>query len=94
MAETTDGWRITGGNLEPENLGWKLGGHQPWRADPEQVAHVELGANIDTPLGKAIIENNPDSTVTVRYVDENGKETHRAILVQPQDGIWRVLDKR
>jgi len=94
VAETADGWRITGGSLEPENLSWKLGGHQPWRGVPEMVAQVELAGSIDKPLGKAIVENNTDGTVTVKFVDSNGKETHRAILVQLQDGIWRMLDKR
>lgn len=94
VAETADGWRISGGGLEPENPGWKLGGHQPWRGDPEQVALVELAGSIDAPVGKAVSENNADGTVTVKFIDSIGKETCRAVLVQPHDGIWRVLDKR
>ena len=29
-----NGWRIAGGTLEPENMAWEFGGHQPWQADP------------------------------------------------------------
>lgn len=93
VRETADGWRITSGELEPENLTWSLGGHQPWRGDPEMVAHVELGGSIDTLLGEAGMENNPDGTVTVRYVDTKGKETYRAVLAQAMDGTWRVVYK-
>lgn len=95
VGKTAEGWRITGGKLEPENLAWKLGGHQPWRADAEQVARVSgLGASIDKPLGTATIIENEDGTVTVIFVDEQGKESHQVTLVEPEDGIWQVLDKK
>ncbi|MCR4443508.1 MAG: hypothetical protein NUV48_15350 [Peptococcaceae bacterium] len=95
VRETAEGWRITSGELEPENLGWQLGGHQPWRADAEQVARVSgLGASIDAPLGEAVTIENPDGTVTVRFVDAQGKEIHKVTLYKPEDGIWRVLDNR
>ncbi|ATW23578.1 hypothetical protein [Candidatus Formimonas warabiya] len=94
VRETPDGWRITGGELEPENLGWQLGGHQPWRGDAEQVARVlGLGASIDTPLGEAVTIENPDGTVTVRFVDAQGKETGAVTLYKPEDGIWQVIDQ-
>jgi len=94
VGETAEGWKITGGNLEPENLGWKLGGHQPWRGDPETVALVGLGHSIDAPLGETVIENNTNGTVNVKFVDSNMKETHRVILVQREDGIWQILEKQ
>lgn len=94
VRETPEGWRITDGSLEPENLGWKIGGHQPWLGDPESVAHVQLGQSIDTPLGEAITENNANGTVKVKYVDSNGNINHWAILVQREDGIWEVIEKQ
>ncbi|MBE3582032.1 MAG: hypothetical protein IMW96_10455 [Thermoanaerobacteraceae bacterium] len=27
VRETPEGWRITDGGLQPESLGWKIGGH-------------------------------------------------------------------
>ncbi|MEL7567021.1 MAG: hypothetical protein AAGU27_19360 [Dehalobacterium sp.] len=94
VGETSGGWRITSGELQPENLGWQLGGHQPWRADAGQVARVSgLGVSIDTPLGEAVTKENPDGTVTVKFVDIQGKDINEVTLYKPEDGIWRVLDK-
>jgi hypothetical protein len=45
VGKIDDGWRLTGASLEPENLARNLGGHQPWRSDPKQVALVALTAN-------------------------------------------------
>lgn len=91
VSETAEGWRITGGELEPQSLGWKLGGHQPWRADPETVALLELGASLEAPLGEAVTEYNTDGTAAVRFIDSEGNVTHMAVLVQREDGIWQVL---
>ncbi len=91
VSETAEGWKITGGELEPQSLEWKLGGHQPWRADPETVAFLELEPNIDEPLGKAVTDYNTDGTADVRFIDSEGNETHMAVLVQREDGIWQVL---
>ena len=92
VRETPEGWRITGGSLEPEKLGWKIGGHQPWLGDPEAVARAQLGGSIGDPLGEPVTENNPDGTVTVKFTDRNGNVNHQAVLVQREDGIWEVID--
>ncbi|MGB9904830.1 MAG: hypothetical protein ACPLQO_09225, partial [Desulfotomaculales bacterium] len=94
VRETSEGWRITGGSLEPEKLGWKIGGHQPWLGDPEAVARVQLRESINTPLGEPVTENNPDGTVTVKFTDRNGNVNHRAVPVQREDGIWEVIDRQ
>lgn len=94
VRKTTEGWRITSGELEPENLVWQLGGHQPWRADAEQVARVSgLGVGIEQPLGEVTTIENEDGTATVIFADKEGKEPHKVTLFKPEDGIWRVLDK-
>jgi len=94
VTETPEGWQINDGHLEPENLGWKVGGHQPWRGDPESVANVQLGQSIDTPPGEAATENNVNGTVTVKYIDANGYITNWAILAQREDGIWEMIEKK
>lgn len=90
--KTGKGWCITGGNLEPQNLAWALGGHQPWRADPIMVALVEgLGVSIETDMGEPVVENNPDGTVTVKFLDIHSRQLHSIVLYLPKDGMWRVL---
>lgn len=50
--KTQEGWRITDGSLISQNLAWKLGGHQPWRADPVLVAKIEgIGVKMEDDIG-------------------------------------------
>lgn len=94
VKDTPDGWRITDGKLEPENLAWQLGGHQPWRGDANMVAQVEIGGRVDAPIGKPVQEKQADGTITVRFLDANGKEVHVARCVVPEDGMVRVIEKK
>ncbi|GAB7387759.1 hypothetical protein BSNK01_15960 [Bacillaceae bacterium] len=94
VKETADGWRITSGELEPQQLAWERGGHQAWRADPEMVARAELGGNGADPVEESVTEPNADGTVTVKFLDKKGNERKRVVLYRPQDGIWRVIDIR
>ncbi len=90
--KTEKGWCIAGGNLEPQNLAWALGGHQPWRADPIMVALVDgLGVSIETDMGNPVIVDNPDGTITVKFLDIHGRQLHSIALYLPKDGMWRVL---
>ncbi len=91
VSETAAGWSITSGALEPQSLGWNLGGHQPWRSSPEIVALLALNSNINAPLGEAVTEYNNDGTAVVRFIAPDSNETHTTLLVKRKDGIWQVL---
>ncbi|MCM8900238.1 hypothetical protein KVG29_03230 [Caldicoprobacter algeriensis] len=94
VVKTQEGWRITDGSLTPQNLAWELGGHQPWRSDPVMVAQIDgLGVGMETDIGEPVVLDNPDGTVTVKFLDDGGREKYRVVLYKPQDGMWRVLQK-
>lgn len=91
-AQTAEEWRITGGRLDPEKF--DFGGHQPWHGDPEAVAQAGVGNSIDAPLGKAVLENNADGTVKVKFMTAGGEVNHWAMLVHKENGRWQVIDKQ
>jgi len=70
-----DGWRITGAEVKPEDLAWKLGGHQPWRADPAMVANVELRQELD-----AEVNSDPAASRVTRLDDG------RVVVMVPTTG--------
>ncbi|PDO10293.1 MAG: hypothetical protein BLM47_08040 [Candidatus Reconcilbacillus cellulovorans] len=93
MTETSAGWRIADGAFEPENLAWRLGGHQPWLGDPVSVAIVAgLKHSIDEPPGEPVLEENADGTATVWFVGRDGRDAGAVRLVRREDGIWTVLE--
>ncbi len=94
VGKTEEGWGITGGSLEPQNLVWQLGGHQPWRSDPVLAAVVDgLGLGLQAVVGSPVVRDNPDGTVSVIFSDDNIGEKCAIILYRPYDGMWRVLEK-
>ena len=90
---TEDGWRIAEGSLEPQNLAWKLGGHQPWLADPAAVAIVQgLGRPLDE--GSALqsrLEWHADDHVTVVFADNTENRETAVEAVRLTEGTWRVI---
>jgi hypothetical protein len=90
---TQDGWRITEGSLEPQNLAWALGGHQPWLADPVDVAIVQgLGRPLDNGLAlRSRLERHADHHVTVVFEDESGNRKAAVKAVRLTEGTWRVI---
>ena len=92
-ALTGDGWRITEGSLEPQNLAWALGGHQPWRADPVYVAIVQgLGKPPDDGLTlESRLEWHADDYVTVIFADNTGNREMSVEAVRLTEGTWRVI---
>ena len=94
LENTDEGWRITGNDLEPEDPSWYMAGHQSWYADVEEVAQViGMGVGMGVDLGPRIVEYNDDGSITVRFQDKNGKDTHRIVLVQTQDHYCQVISK-
>lgn len=92
VQNTKEGWKILSGQLKPENPAWEMGGHQPWRGDPKEVALVELGYGINDTLGKATTVKNLDGTVTIKSVDKG--KTSEVTLVQLEDKTWQVITKK
>ncbi|MBC7339296.1 MAG: hypothetical protein H5U04_05490 [Firmicutes bacterium] len=96
VGKTTEGWRLTGGSLEPENLAWRLGGHQPWREDPRQVAVVELHGhlgekiNLD-PVATQVTRLDDGRVVVMVPTTDEKPEWHKVILAPLIEGAWRVL---
>mgnify|MGYP002479033217 FL=1 len=92
VALTGEGWRITEGNLEPQNLAWALGGHQPWLGNPVDVAIVQgLGRTIDD--GSSLhprLEWHADDHVTVVFPDGAGSGT-AVEAVRLTEGTWQVI---
>jgi len=90
---TEDGWRIAEGSLEPQNLAWALEGHQPWLADPVDVAIVQgLGRPLDE--GSALhprLEWHADDHVTVIFADNIGNRETAVEAVRLTEGTWRVI---
>ena len=94
VANTEEGWRISSMELTPEDPSWYIAGHQPWYSDAVAVAQVigmEAGMGAET--GSNEVEYNQDGSVTVRFKDKNGADTHRIVLVQTQDHIYQVISK-
>ncbi|TDA70317.1 MAG: copper amine oxidase N-terminal domain-containing protein [Clostridia bacterium] len=96
VGKTTEGWRLTGGSLEPENLARGLGGHQPWREDPRQVAAVELreqlGDKINLDPAATQVTTLDDGQVVVMVPTTGEKpEWYKVILVPLTDRTWQVL---
>lgn len=89
--ETKQGWKITSGNLESENLGWKLGGHQPWRNDPITVATFAVDSNIDD-YSKIKPTKLDNGTFSVIFTDNNGKDIYEVTLVDKVDGILEAIE--
>lgn len=91
--KTEDGWRLTDGSLEPQNLAWALGGHQPWLADPILVAIVQgLGRPLDgEPTSEPRMIRHDDDFVTVIFTDEAGNVKGSAELVRLKEGTWKVI---
>ena len=93
LSLTEDGWRITEGSLEPQNLAWALGGHQPWLADPVDVAIVEgLGRPLDE--GSALqsrLKWHDNDHVTVVFADNTGNRETAVEAVRLTEGTWRVI---
>lgn len=91
-----DGWRIAEGSLEPQNLAFRLGGHQPWREDPFQVALV-LGWGKEMDEKQKInhrIVYHTDDYVTVDFLDNTGDTEASFDLVRPEEGFWLILAER
>jgi len=90
---TEDGWRITEGTLEPQDLAWKLYGHRPWLADPVDVAIVQgLGRPLDE--GSALqsrLKWHAYDHVTVVFADNNENRETDVEAVRLTDGTWRVI---
>lgn len=96
LGQEGDGWRITGAEVEPEDLAWKLGGHQPWRANPAMVANVELrrvlDAEVNSDPAASRVTRLDDGRVVVMVPTTGEKpEWHRVILVPLTDGTFQVL---
>lgn len=72
LGQEGDGWRITKAEVEPENLTWQVGGHQPWRAEPALVAAVILSGELD-----AQINDNPQASRVTKLDDG------RAVVMVP-----------
>ena len=92
-AQTDEGWRITEGSLEPQNLAWELGGHQPWLADPVDAAIVQgLGKPLDGGLTlQSRVEWHSVDHVTVIFTDEKGNTETAVEAVRLTEGTWRVI---
>jgi len=90
---TEDGWRITEGTLEPQDLAWKLYGHRPWLADPVDVAIVQgLGRPLDE--GSALqsrLKWHADDHVTVVFADNTENRETAVEAVRLTEGTWRVI---
>lgn len=93
VQQTDGGWKIAEGRLEPQNLAWALGGHQPWLADPVQVAVVHgLGKRMDDERNrKSEISYRTDDFVIVRVFDDQDNIEAEIQLVRPEEGIWKVI---
>lgn len=92
VGNTQEGWRITDCQLAAEDLSWYIAGHQPWRSLPEEVAQIiGLGIPMGEYIGTRVVEDNEDGSLTVRFQDEKGKDTHLVIVVQTQDQIYQVI---
>jgi hypothetical protein len=100
VARTAAGWKISSlKDVAPEDIiTLPLGGHMPWRADPEEVALVSLHCSgnrdckiIDksmTPPGQ------PDADSRTAWVTvQSGRASYRVDLAKLHSGEWVVLDK-
>jgi hypothetical protein len=94
VVNTDAGWRLTGVGLAPEDPAWGLGGHQPWRSYPPDVAQAELLADkISVPdLGEPVISNNSNGSVTVKFFNPPGNEKAWVTMVLLQEGTLKVID--
>lgn len=93
VGKTEAGWKITSGSLEPQNLAWELGGHQPWLAEPEQVAIVHgLGQRTDDErLAEPQIFYHNENHATVTFIDEDQRVSASVEMVRLREGIWKVI---
>lgn len=93
VSEESEGWQLIEENMKPENMAWEIGGHRPGQANPEEVALAEITKSVSTPLGTSLTINNPDGTVTVKFLDSNSKELYQVVMLKLQEGTFRVINK-
>jgi hypothetical protein len=90
MTQTSEGWKISSfKDVKPEDIiSMPLGGHQPWRANPEDVARV----------GLKCFSNEPDCTVVSNSLSSNGHSLDQAstserpviVMIRTAAGLRRV----
>jgi len=96
LGQTDDGWRIAQVELEPENLTWQLGGHQPWRGDPALVAVVALGGELDVPIDDSpqairVTQMDDGRAAVMVPTAEEEPEWHKVIVAPLFNGTWQAL---
>ncbi len=94
IENTKEGYKITKGNLELENMAWAYGGHQPWKADPEFVAKMVLEKNINDKIEKTEIEKTENGISIVKFMDTKGKIIAQVEITQRMDSLYEVLWKK
>lgn len=80
LVEEEDGWKIDRVEFEPENFISQLGGHSPWRYDPQSVAEVaadkelsEIGiTETDTGTYPCTFESTDDDLTKVSFTSNKG----------------------
>jgi hypothetical protein len=90
VTRTSDGWKISNfKDVKPEDIiSMSLGGHQPWRADPEDVALVGLKCSLDD-LNCKVVSNSLSSAG--KPLDEGGTAGQPAVvMIQRAAGLSRV----
>jgi hypothetical protein len=90
VTRTSEGWKISNfTDVKPEDIiSMSLGGHQPWRADPEDVARVGLKCSPNE-VDCEIVSNS--LTLTGQTLDR-AVTTERPVIVMIQraGGLRRV----
>lgn len=90
VAKVGDEWRITSGELVPQNPAWEVTGHQPWQLDPVQVAISNAGGAVS---GAVLVDSEPGGFATVVLLTDN-LQAQIVKLVQRLDGRWQVLSAK
>jgi hypothetical protein len=99
VAHTSGGWKISNlKDVSPEDIiTLPLGGHMPWKADPEEVARVSLDCSR---LNCKISGNNasaPDQrdlgSEATRETVQTDRASYEIDLAKLHSGEWVVLDK-
>lgn len=93
-----DAWKIDRVELEPEDFISTLGGHQPWKRNPIEVAAIaaeealeEMGITIpcESEVPSCSVEDLGDGLTRISFSSEKGTVT--ILLVQPINGEWLPL---
>ncbi len=90
VTRTSEGWKISSfKDVKPEDIiSMPLGGHQPWRADPEEVALVELKCSRPEAGCKTV--SNSLSLGSGRLEHASTTDRPAIITIQTTGGLRRV----